>query len=63
MTNEGIYVRNKTFSRDTRLHYFVRADDWFYSHNIRTIHRATKKYGGNLDLSLAAPIMLGRFND
>lgn len=58
---EGIFVRNKTKSRDTALHYFVRADNWFYYDNMLGIIKAKGPYKGNIDLSLAAPIMLGRF--
>lgn len=58
---EGIFVRNKTKSRDTAVHYFVRADNWFYNDNIPVLFVAKRPYKGNIDLSLAAPIMLGRF--
>lgn len=58
---EGIFVRNKTESRDTALHYFVRADNWYYFDNIPLLFEAKVPYKGNTDLSLAAPIMLGRF--
>lgn len=61
MTNEGIYVRNKTESKGTVVHYFVRANDWYYWDNFRYISKAKTIYRGNEDLSLAAPIMLGRF--
>lgn len=61
MTKEGIFVKNKDENKDTVVHYFVRADDWFYTDNFRTIRKALNKYRGNEDLSLAAPIMLGRF--
>lgn len=61
MTKEGIYVRNKTKSKDTKLHYFVRADDWYYWNDIKYISEARTTFRGNKDLSLAAPIMLGRF--
>lgn len=58
---EGIFVRNKTKSRDTALHYFVRADGWFYFDNRTVLNITATAYKGNKDLSLAAPIMLGRF--
>lgn len=58
---EGIFVRNKTKSRETTLHYFVRADNWFYYDNNLVLCGTKRPYKGNIDLSLAAPIMLGRF--
>ncbi len=59
--SEGIFVKNTTKPSDVAIKVFVRADTWYYYDYQTTIYPADRKFVGNEHMSLAAPIMLGRW--
>ncbi len=61
--SEGIFVKNTTVARDVIVQLFVRADTWYYHDTSKYIMKADNPFKGSIALSLAAPIILGKFSD
>lgn len=61
MSEEGVYCRNTTEPSDVGAKLFVRADTWYFHDSSKCLYKTPHRFYGNPDLSLVAPIILGRF--
>lgn len=61
--SEGIFVKNTTKLSDVAVKVFVRTDTWYYYDTEKRIRKASNSFKGSEHLSLAAPIMLGKWYD
>lgn len=61
---EGVFYKNHTRKTALAVKLFVRADSWFYYDSATKIRKAPEPFKNkDQELSLVAPLILGRFVD